>query len=113
MINTYSYNGEDFKAVFEYEGWKIGILRSSDRFSKEGVWERHICTAEAFVLLSGSAVLFAKQNKAIEKQPMKSGVIYEVPKGVWHHIIVSSDATVLVIENSNTSKENTEKLYET
>ena len=37
--------------------------------------------------------------------------IYTVPVGVWHHIVVSADANVVVVENRNTSKENTEKKY--
>lgn len=109
MINKYSYNGEDFKAVFQFEGWKIGILRQSDRFSHTGIWERHNCTSEVFVLLSGTAVLYAKEKEKILEQPMEHGVVYEIPTGVWHHIVVSRDATVLVVENSNTSKENTDK----
>ena len=40
--------------------------------------------------------------------------VYNVPKGVWHHIKVSKNITVLVVENRNTSKENTERrnIYE-
>ena len=42
---------------------------------------------------------------------MKQGDVYTVPAAVWHHIVVSEDASVLVVENRNTSKENTEKKY--
>lgn len=105
MIEKYSYNGEDFKAVMQSEGWKIGMLRYSDRFSKFKVLERHNKTDEAFVLLKGKATLYT-EDESVE---MESGTLYNVPKGVWHHITVSEDATVMVVENSDTSAENTEK----
>ena len=34
--------------------------------------------------------------------------LYVVKKGTWHHLQVSEDALLVVAENSNTSKENTE-----
>ena len=112
MINIYSYNESDFKAVFSFEGWKIGLLRYSDRFSHIGIWERHTQTAEVFVLMSGTAELYIKSNQNIISEKMEANKVYEVPKGEWHHIVVSKDATVLVIENSDTSKDNTEKQYD-
>ena len=41
---------------------------------------------------------------------MENGIVYNVPKCEWHHIVVSEDALVMVVENSDTSKENTEKV---
>ena len=32
-------------------------------------------------------------------------------KGTWHHIVVSEDVAVLVVENSDISKDNTEKKF--
>lgn len=110
-MNTYSYSGEDFKAVFTSDSWKIGILRFSERFSRLCVWERHLKTPEVFVLLGGSAVLYIKaEDESVSQTPMKLNTVYEVPKAEWHHIVVSEDACVLVVENSDTSKENTEKV---
>ena len=40
---------------------------------------------------------------------MEQGVVYNVKKGEWHHIVVSEDAAVLVAENSDTGPDNTEK----
>ncbi len=108
MIEIYDYTDEDFRAVMQFEGWKIGLLRYSDRFSKCGVLERHLLTDEVFVLLSGSATLYEKSD-TIRSYPMETNKVYNVPKGVWHHIVVSPDATVLVVENANTAKDNTEK----
>ena len=99
------YTGSDFKAVLQFEGWKIGLLRYSDRFSKHQVMERHNQTDEAFVLLDGEATLYVEDATVT----MEKCKVYNVKQGEWHHIVVSPDATVLVVENSNTSKENTDK----
>ena len=110
-MEKYLYDGEDFKAVLTTTNWKIGLLRFSERFSKPCVLERHLKTDEAFVLLNGSADLYIKNaNETLEITPMKNGVIYNIPKGEWHHIVVSRDALVMVVENSDTSKENTERV---
>lgn len=99
------YDGADFKAVKSFEGWKIGILRYSERFSAFDRLEKHIKTDEVFVLLCGTATLYT-ENESFE---MEASKLYSVAKGEWHHITVSPEAKVLVIENSNTSEENTVK----
>ncbi len=109
MIDILDYTGEDFKAVMQFEGWKIGIIRYSERFSDLRVMERHNFTDEAFVLLEGEATLYIKSGETKE-YPMEKNKIYNVHKNVWHHIVVSKGATVLVVENSNTTKDNTEKI---
>ena len=87
------------------------MLRRSDRFSEFGVLERHLKTDEVFVLLSGKATLYVHDDavdrtESTEMQPLK---VYNVPRNTWHHIVVSEDASVLVVENRGTAKENTER----
>lgn len=104
-MESITYTGDGWKIMKEFEGWKIGYLRYNERFSKFAEMERHLETDEVFVLLEGAATIYT----GTEQTNMKKQVLYNVPKGEWHHIVVSRDATVLVVENSNTSKENTEK----
>lgn len=104
-IEISRFTGSDFQVMTQFEGWKIGLLRHSQRFSECRQMERHLLTDEVFVLLSGSAVLYVEE----EAIPMESCTVYNVKKGAWHHIVVSEDATVLVVENSSASKDNTEK----
>ncbi len=103
-MEIFDYNGDDFKAVLQFEGWKIGFLRYSERFSNFSVLERHLKTDEAFVLLEGQATLYEDKQGTI----MEKCKVYNIKQGNWHHIVVSRNATVMVVENSNTSKENTE-----
>lgn len=105
MIQKFNFDGEDFKVMMQFENWKIGFLRYSERFSKFNQLERHLKTDEAFVLLSGSATLYTEA----EQIKMQKCALYNIPKGEWHHITVSENATVMVVENNNTSKDNTEK----
>ncbi len=107
IIEKSLHLGQGFKVMTEFEGWKIGILRYSERFSRFSEMERHLKTDEAFVLICGSAVLYTDK----EKIDMEIGAVYNVPVGVWHHVVVSEDASVIVVENKDTSKENTEKKY--
>lgn len=99
------FTGEDFKVVKKTESWKIGFLRYSDRFADFGVLERHMETEESFILMEGSAVLY----EDFQSYDMEKGKVYSISKGVWHHIVVSKDATVIVVENADTSLENTER----
>ncbi len=105
MIEVLKYEGEDFKKVLSFESWAIGLINWSERFSDFKVLERHLETDEAFILLKGEATLYTDE----ESVEMEKGVVYNIPKGVWHHIVMSRDATAMVVENDNTSKENTEK----
>ena len=104
-MEIFEFKGKDFKGVMQFEGWKIGLLRYGERFSDYKTRERHLNTDEAFVLLEGAATLY-EEDKNYEMEKCK---VYNVKKGLWHHIVVSTDATVLVIENSDTGMENTER----
>ena len=41
---------------------------------------------------------------------METCKVYTIGRGVWHHITVSEDATVMVVENADTSLQNTERI---
>ena len=107
MIEISAQTAEGFKVMAEYGEWKVGMLHYNARFSRLGEMERHLLTDEVFVLMSGVATLYT-DNETVEMEPY---AVHTVPVGVWHHIVVSEDANVVVVENRNTSIENTEKRY--
>lgn len=73
--------------------------------------ERHNQTDEAFILVKGEATLYiADKEINVTEYKMERGALYNVPKGEWHHIVVSRDALVAVVENSDTSSENSDYL---
>lgn len=109
LVEITGFQGEDFKRLVEYDGWSVAFLRYAERFSRLLYFERHLLTDEVFVLLNGSATLFIRTDEGIQEICMEKEKVYNVRCGVWHQINVSKDATVLVVENRNTAKENTEK----
>ena len=107
QIKVGIHKDDGFKVMAEYGEWKVGALNYNQRFSRFGELERHLLTDEVFILISGSATLHSDSGSV----DMEIGAIYTVPAGVWHHIVVSEDARVIVVENRNTSIDNTEKKY--
>ncbi len=109
-MNIFEFTGTDFQRLTSFDGWAIGFVRYGERFSKLGELERHMETDEAFVLLEGSGTLYEQDEDGnLNEFPMEKCRVYMVTKGVWHHVTVSHDATIMVVENSNTSKANSEK----
>ena len=109
LVEIKSYEGEGYKPVVVFESWRVAVIRYADRFSQVFTIEKHFETDEVFVLVEGDATLCVKEDNedALIPVKMEIGKIYNVKKGVWHHITVSKDALVLVIENQNTGADNT------
>ncbi len=101
---------EGYKPQVHFEAWRVAILRYADLFDRDKLvrLERHHLTDEVFVLLEGEATLIIGEN--CEECPMEANKIYNVKKDVWHNIVVSRDARVLIVENDNTGRDNTEYL---
>ncbi len=107
-LDIYEYSGEGYRPLAKCGSWLAASLRYAERFTPEGMTylERHMQTDEVFVLLAGEATLFiGMEMTPIKLEPEK---LYTVRAAVWHGIQVSRDANVLVIENSDTSRENSE-----
>ncbi len=102
-------NGQSWTVGAQFGAWKVGILSYGEKFSKFSMLERHNCTDEVFMIVDGSATLYvADKDLSISSYEMEKGALYNVKKGEWHHIVVSRDAIVMVVENSDTTKENSE-----
>ena len=103
------YNGEGYDRTLTYGAWRVAFLNHAERFENTTYLERHLLTDEVFVLLCGEAeLLIGERGETVKMEPCK---LYNVKVGVWHNIRVSRDAKVLVVENSDTGKENSEYLY--
>ncbi|MBE7046685.1 MAG: cupin domain-containing protein [Ruminococcaceae bacterium] len=110
-VEVYDYKGEEYKIAMSYGKWRVAYLNHADTFVEENFEkiERHNETDEVFVLLKGSAVLIiGEELNRVEMEPHK---IYNVPKGVWHHIFTKEGTSVLIIENEDTGDKNSDYLY--
>ncbi len=108
------YNGQGFQSLVTFNGWRVAILNYLDDIHPEhnDSMERHSKTDEVFVLLKGKGVLLIGGNGAavetIVPQALEPGKIYNVRRNTWHTVLLSRDASVLLVENEDTSEQNSE-----
>ncbi len=107
-------DGEGYRPLIEFGAWRVAILRwiPSIQPDKIEYLERHTQTDEVFVLLHGQATLVLGGNSSavdgMYPQIMEAGNLYNVKKDAWHTVILSQDAMILIVEERNTGKANTE-----
>ena len=114
LLQISEYVGEGYKPLVDYAGWRVAILRYIDELQPDRIesMERHVETDEVFVLLFGQGILLVGGNEArvngIHPRVMEHGKLYNVKRNVWHGILLSRDATVLIVENRDTGRSNSE-----
>lgn len=114
MLEILEYSGEGYKPLVDYGEWRVAFLRFIDDLKPDHIneMERHTETDEVFVLIHGQGVLLVGgiENHVDEIYPhvMEFGILYNVKRNAWHCILLSRDASVLLVENRNTSKLNSE-----
>ena len=110
-IKENAFGGSGFDTVHTFEGWKTAFITAAPQYGQLQVWKRHLCTDETFVLLRGNATVYTLDEKQeMVQTPMQAEKLYVVEKATWHHLQVSKDAVLFVVENSDTTKENTEQM---
>ena len=113
-ILEYQYDKEALKRVYENAQWTVGIKnwKPSNDIGQINNLERHNCTDELFVLLNGSCTLVYAAEKAgslnLKTIEMRPYSVYQIPPALWHNTIMSKEAKLLLIENSDTSMENSD-----
>ena len=114
LLEIHSYDGNGYKPLIDFAEWRVAILRYLDDIQPDRIdsMERHTETDEVFVLLHGRGVLIMGGNRAqvdgIHPQAMESGKLYNIKRHAWHTILLSRDASVLLVENRDTGRHNSE-----
>ena len=110
-LEIFEYSGDGYNPTMNFESWRVAIANFGEHFDPEryNYLEAHLLTDEVFVLLSGSARLII--GKDFSETPLEIGKIYNVKKGVFHAMLMEKDSKVLIVENHNTARENTEYYY--
>jgi ureidoglycolate hydrolase len=114
LVNILEFNEEGYKPLVDFGSWRVAFLRYIDELIPENIHrlERHVETDEVFVLLAGEAVLFfgegEEEIETFTSLEMEPGKLYNVRKNAWHCCVLSHDATILLVENRDTGKENTD-----
>lgn len=115
-IAMYEYTQEGMQRVFENEKWMVGIKNWKPANDITGIdcLERHNETDELFVLVAGSCTLiYANETDggirfgAVKMEPQK---VYNIPAALWHNTVTQKDTKMILIEDSNTSMENSDIL---
>jgi len=102
-------NNTGFNIIHTFDSWKVAFITYSNQYDELNVVKRHTQTDEAFMLIKGEAVLFtADGDDDLITTRLEKEKLYIIKKNTWHHLQVSEDALLVVMENSNTSKENTQ-----
>jgi len=114
LVKVGSSFEQTYKPVLNFHGWKIAMLRYFDIVAPESFdrVERHWNTNEVFILTAGQADLIVFEgDKRPEKGyvfPMRLNVAYNIPESVWHHVVMSDDAHIVLFERSDTGLETTD-----
>ena len=99
---------QTYKPVLDFHGWKVAMLRYFDVVAPETFYrvERHWNTNEVFILTAGEAdlIIFDGDEAPTEGYafPMELNVAYDIQQSVWHHVVMSPDAHIILFERSET-----------
>ena len=114
LMEIREYSGGGYRPLIDYGAWRVAILRWDKSMLPEKLeyMERHMQTDEVFVLLNGQATLILGGNlskvESVYQQVMENGKLYNVKRNTWHTVMLSRDATILIVENQDTGQENSE-----
>ena len=108
-LDIIDYERAGYKPAVKVEAWRVAFLNYADVFDKIMKLERHMETDEVFMLLEGEATLVIGLEKTLA--PMEKHKIYNVKQGTWHNSKVSENAKVFIVENDDTTVNNTEYVY--
>ena len=112
LLEIHAHQEPAYQPLVDFESWRVAVLNYCDALLPERLHEmqRHDETDEVFVLLRGRCIIFigdgqeeAGTVRGVDMAPLK---VYNVKKGTWHNHTLSPDAMVLVVENRDTTEDN-------
>lgn len=116
-IEIKQFEKAGYRPVVDYGTWRVAMLNYIDELLPEQIdnVQQHAETDEVFVLLAGQCILFTANVEGnhvtdICACPMEPGKIYNVPRGVYHTHTLTPGAKVLIVENVDTTLDNSPKV---
>jgi mannose-6-phosphate isomerase-like protein (cupin superfamily) len=112
LLAIHQHNGEGYRPLVDYGAWRVAVLNYSPDLLPERLtrMQRHNETDEVFVLLEGRCILFIGEGQErvtrCHAEDLRPGWVYNVRRAVWHTHTLSRDAKVLVVENRETTYDN-------
>ena len=114
LLEIRQYSGAGYQPLIDYGAWRVAILRWEEASLLGNItcMERHTQTDEVFVLLEGQATLILGGNSikvdSIQPQKIEPCKLYNVKQDAWHTVLLSRDASILIVENRDTGEDNTD-----
>lgn len=111
-IDIIKIQQQGYTPLVAYEAWRVAVLRYclDVRVDQLVTMQRHLKTDEVFVLMEGNCVLFTggdgEHPEEIKWVMMEKNQLYNVKKGVWHTHALDEEGSALIIENEDTSDDN-------
>lgn len=108
LIEQYEHVKDGYNPFLIRPQWQVAILNYAPAESLEAIdkLDVHHNTDEVFVLLEGKSVLIAASidNNLVSYHAvdMKPGIVYNIPRNVWHKIAMHPGSKVLIVENPDT-----------
>ncbi len=115
LLEIETYDAEGYRPLVDYGAWRVAMLRYHPELLPRNIvdMQKHDETDEIFVLLAGHCILFLAdgdtQPGAIQAHDMEPLKVYNVKRSAWHTHTLSLDASVLIVENRDTTLENSPK----
>ena len=114
-VQVFERKEPGFGTVVICEGWKVAVFNSDTIWKEEKIayLQKHEKSDEDFILLKGVCTLLLSDEEIPTKVygvKMEQGKVYNVPKGVWHSHVLKDGTSVIVVENSDTTPENSPKI---
>ena len=112
LLEIHQHEGLSYKPLVDFANWGVAVLNFSPDLLPENLtrMQRHNETDEVFVLLQGQCILFVGEGREsvtrIHAEDLQPGKIYNVKQAVWHTHALSPGAKVLVVENRDTTYDN-------
>ena len=111
MIEAYYCKEKGYHPFLISDGWQVAQLNYVEKHGLDDIdqIEVHNQTDEVFILFKGEAVLvealIEQEDIHFNCQYMKPGVTYNIPAGTWHEIAMKVDAEIIIVERSDTHKQ--------
>lgn len=112
LLEIHEHDDGGYRPLVDFANWRVAMLNYSPDLELEQLnrMQRHNETDEVFVLLQGRCILFIGEGQdgvnRIHAEDLRPGRVYNVKRAAWHTHTLSADAKVLVVENCDTTYDN-------
>ena len=114
LVEVASYFGAGYQPILDFHGWRVAALRQMESTTAGNFHrvERNRETNEVFILTAGAADLVVCDGDATPTEthvfPMELNVAYNIGQAVWHDVVMSPDAHIILFERTNTGAANSD-----